>query len=980
MNLRRPKHTRFILSSSAAAFMALASSSFAVENIWTGALNNDWNNAGNWSLGRVPTNTNGEPVGDPFDDAVINSLTNFPVITVDLSATPRDIVVGGILGTTGRVDHVSGLAATGGGNWMFVGRDGGSGTYNLANTALPGGTLTGFGEGSGSLNVGGRLYVGGFNGATIGSVGSFIMNTVGMLTVGNDLAIGSAGGTGVMTVDAGTITTGGWNFIGKNEGAAGGNGTLRMSGGTLTNNGARTFIGLGDSTGSLQMSGGVYNNVAPGDDNFFAIGVNNLGNPTTPTLNMTGGTINSAHVFSIGGVEPFGGNGDANFVGSGKGSATINGATALLNSAGEFWVGQSPGSVGELNVNAGTLAVQNWIVVGRGQSTGRIAMTGGTIEKTGGGHFLVGDGPNSNGTLTQSGGNIAISTGELWVGQNTGTGLLEISGGSMTVDNWAAIGRVGGTGTMNLTGGTFTKTASTGFSAFIVADPVGSNLPTTGFVNQSGDTSLTTNEIWVGQGNGGNGTYSISGGTMTSSSWIAVGRESGIGTVNISGTGVVKKVGGAGSHIIIGSLGGTGVVNQTGGQLLTEGGGDILLGEQGANPGSGTWNILGGTGTAQSLRIGWLNRPGNVTIAGDGVVTMVNTPGNDDTGRVTVSQSAGDGTLGVHENGSLFADHINVGSGTGKGIVAQTGGTVTANRWIAVGIGSTQQAEYNLSGGTTNAAGFEVADTQGIVRISGSGILNVSGNIEVPSRNGIGVIDITGGTINTVNYLQGGRDGNTLGSGVTNQSSGVVNVSGDLVVQRPGVGLGAYNLSGGTLAVNGSIQGSLGSFTFTGGEITRSTPGIITFNGDLTTGAGVATLGLDGDKTFQINGALNNVAGLTLDLTGLGLPDQPSPLLTPVTGSFALGNVTTVPAPGSFNIGQTFDLGFDGTFLSGAGSFTALRINEDAPFDAMTQSVYWLDEDGGVVTLQYSLIPEPSSALMASLSGFLLAGRRRRRH
>jgi hypothetical protein len=142
----------------------------------------------------------------------------------------------------------------------------------------------------------------------------------------------------------------------------------------------------------------------------------------------------------------------------------------------------------------------------------------------------------------------------------------------------------------------------------------------------------------------------------------------------------------------------------------------------------------------------------------------------------------------------------------------------------------------------------------------------------------------------------------------------------------------------------------------------------------------VATLGLDNDKLFQINGALNNAAGLTLDLTGLGLPDSPTPLLTPVAGSFPLGNITTVPTPGAFNIGQTFDIGFDATFQSGAASLTAFRINEDAPFDAMTQSVYWLDEDAGVVTLQYSLIPEPSSAVMASLAGFLLAGRRRRRN
>jgi len=258
--------------------------------------------------------------------------------------------------------------------------------------------------------------------------------------------------------------------------------------------------------------------------------------------------------------------------------------------------------------------------------------------------------------------------------------------------------------------------------------------------------------------------------------------------------------------------------------------------------------------------------------------------------------------------------------------------------------------------------------------------MNVSGNVELPSRNGTGILQITGGTLNAAGFLQGGRDGNTTGSGVTNQSGGIVNIAGDLVVQRPAVGTGMYNLTGGTLAVNGAIQGTLGTFTFTGGTMTRSTPGAVTFNGNLTTGAPAATLGLNADKTFQINGIFNDAAGVTLDLTGLGIPDQPAPFTGPVTGTFPLGMISTVPAPGSFDIGRAFDLGFDATFVAGnRGSFTATRINEDAPFNPLTQSVYWLDEDAGVVTLQYSAIPEPGSLALLSAAGLMLAGRRRRR-
>src|SRR4030095_15768390 len=94
MFVRRHPSPQLILSGSAAAFLVLTSSGLAVDDLWLGATSNDWNVATNWSLGRVPTNANGQPVGDPFDDAVINMLTNFPVITADLSATPRFTILG----------------------------------------------------------------------------------------------------------------------------------------------------------------------------------------------------------------------------------------------------------------------------------------------------------------------------------------------------------------------------------------------------------------------------------------------------------------------------------------------------------------------------------------------------------------------------------------------------------------------------------------------------------------------------------------------------------------------------------------------------------------------------------------------------------------------------------------------------------------------------------------------------------------------
>ena len=66
-----------------------------VDNVWTGAVDTNYNNPANWSLGRVPAKVNGQPAPNDFDDAVLNTSTgNIPTITANFAAIPRDIIVG----------------------------------------------------------------------------------------------------------------------------------------------------------------------------------------------------------------------------------------------------------------------------------------------------------------------------------------------------------------------------------------------------------------------------------------------------------------------------------------------------------------------------------------------------------------------------------------------------------------------------------------------------------------------------------------------------------------------------------------------------------------------------------------------------------------------------------------------------------------------------------------------------------------------
>lgn len=656
--------SRLILACSIASLLALSSGAMAASD-WVGNTSGDFNDLSNWSFN--PTNqdvyigisgNNGGPA--PFR-ATLSSNLAFGIVDLQIARGGGPAIF----------NHTAGIAATGSNNWVDVGTAGGNGTYNLADTTTTGGTLTGFGLGSGTIRAGGgdggngRLYVGGVDFSNAGGTGVFNVNTTGTVQVDNDLVIGTGGGTGTMNVDAGIITTGGWNFIGKDDNGSG-NGTLNMSGGTLTNTG-RTYVGLNNSTGKIVMSGNAtYNNTADS----FRLGHNNLANATIASISMSGGTMNTANFW-------IGGNDEVN----GKGKLTLSGTTALVNANGEIWVGDNgAASYGELNLSAGTVQANNWIAVGRAGATG---------------------------------------------------------------------------------------------------------------------------------------------------------------VLNLSGTGILKKTGGAGSHIIIGSIGGNGTVFQTGGQMFTDGGGNILLGE---NSNSGTWNISAGIASADQVRLGAIG-------AGDGFVNLSGT-GSITTGLVAIAATNdGDGTF------------------------TQTGGTLTAT-----------DVDVKASGGAS---------------------------------------------------------------------------------------VGIYNLSGGQLIMDGAMSLDNGSFGFTGGKITRSNAGVITFNGNLTIGSNAATLKLDTNKTFDVNGAFNITTGVAFEVNGITIPSALPGVLQ--TGSFTLGTDDSII--GTFSQLTTTLPGL--VDLAGA-TFISEVAGETGGFDPGVDRVYWVEEDAGVVSLQYS-VPEPTTFGLLALAGLGLASRRRRK-
>jgi hypothetical protein len=290
-----------------------------------------------------------------------------------------------------------------------------------------------------------------------------------------------------------------------------------------------------------------------------------------------------------------------------------------------------------------------------------------------------------------------------------------------------------------------------------------------------------------------------------------------------------------------------------------------------------------------------------------------------------------------------------VGQGAGgSGALTVSAGQVTTNNWIAVG----------REGST------------GIVTISGGSLQkNGGGHITIGTGvNGKGTVNVSGGTLgSTGDFILGENDATSVG--IVNHSGGTVKISGTLDVQRTGIG--TYNLNGGTLMVDTNIDAATGTFAFTSGEITRSNAGVVTYTGNLTTGGMAAMLGLDSGKTINIAGILNVAAGNGFDLTGDTIP---APGVTTITGSIPLGTDTSIV--GTFGPGLTNIAGLSN--LAGA-TFISETQGEGGLFNPNTQSVFWVQESAGALSLKYSVaVPEPGTLGLFALAGVGLLRRRRR--
>jgi hypothetical protein len=386
-----------------------------------------------------------------------------------------------------------------------------------------------------------------------------------------------------------------------------------------------------------------------------------------------------------------------------------------------------------------------------------LTATSGVAAFDGSGQTILAGTGNSFSSLT-------VGKGDVGTGGN-----LNISGGSVTVSNELDVEGYGGLNpSLYITGGSTTVNGN----GLQIATDAGK----TGNVYVSGGSLTSTSQLLIGKA--GSGTLNVTGGTVNSSGSFILGYESysgpSEGTLNLSGSGVINSSSG---DVVIGNDANTvGIVNQKGGTFSqTNGGQTFIISGNSAGSGYGIYNISGGN---------------------------LNVQGYFDLG---------------HPSGS----GVNAG---GAGILLQTGGTITATG-PRLAIGGTSQD--NNTGNGPSAVG--VWDFQG-----GTTTVNSTQTTLLIGAGGNGYLSISGGTFNTNYYARvgGGYSDSTLTNSVLDLSAGSYNATGSGKFLTVGeFNNGTLNVRGGTLNLqsNGLNVGGNGNngqtsiVTLTGGTIIADT-------------------------------------------------------------------------------------------------------------------------------------------------------------
>ena len=515
------------------------------------------------------------------------------------------------------------------------------------------------------------------------------------------------------------------------------------------------------------------------------------------------------------------------------------------------------------------------------------------------------------------------------------TGLYNMAAGSnLTVNSWFRYGLASGaTGNFNMVGGTLNTSTTQAGSQINLGEVAGGF----GNLNILGGTYNANNNERLAVGESGTGTLFITGGTFnnkTNVGFADVGLATGgVGTMNVSGTGVYSAVTNNTPLNVSDQSGSKGTLNVDTGGLMTLGTGTLYVGKNanngtvttvgvtnlgngtvggviavgnvigsGATTGTSTFNFNGGTlradATTATFMGGTLLTRANVRNAGAYVDTQAF---NDTISQPLLHSNIGgdaaiDGGLTKLGTGALTLTGVN----TFTGPTNFNAGSVVLGNALALG---SSTVNYNGQGGTLSFGTLTAATFGGL---SGTASLNLAnatpaavaltlGNNGFNSSYG-GVLGGAGSVIKIGNGQQAFTGANTYTGGTTINAGSIL-----------GSGATPYGPAGSAVKVNAGGALAIGSDA---DYVNQSTIYPINFNGG----------------ALQFNGYSSGLSFVTPPSLVLGASaGTPSSLTGNISGT---GSVTFV-GPGQLNLssGNTYS---GGTIITGG----TLAIADDTSINS----------------------------------------------
>lgn len=812
---------------------------------------------------------------------------------------------------------------------QIIGNISSTGATTITNSgaaALIQGNIT-LGDGNDTVTNGGiiqgNIALGNGTASLTNAVGAQI---TGNITAGGNTVISNAGSfTGNITLGGGDDTISNTGAIVGNIDMGAGVNTIGFGSTAALPTGTLTAAAAGTNTINLFGSGADTLNIAV--TNFDVLNKDGSGSwsLSQPVLLADRININAGTLITS----------DADWL---AGNRVVNNATLNFSNLADGTFSGAIEGAGAVNVGGGGTAITTFS--GANTYTGVTTVTGGTLRLAGGSALV-----DSGSVVVTAPGILDVAAAET-IGDLTGTGSVTLSGGNLSLGSGNFTGVISGAnGLVKIGAGSLTLAGANTFAG-----------------------PLTVN----------NGTVVLAGGAAVADTTAVVvnaaaGPPATSGTLQVSAAETIGSLAGSGGSVVLGAAlttGGdnsstsyAGVISGTG-SLTKEGTGTFTL--TGANTYSGGTIVNAGTlsgavgplqgaflvnagGTLQFAQPtdasfgGALSGAGTVVKAGAGVLTLTGT----NTGHT--------GTLAINGGAVSIASASNVGTG----VISLTGSTLTTTGALDLANAFT----LNAPGGTINTG---AATTLSGV-ISGAGSLTKAGTATLTLT---GANTYTGGTIISAGTLVG--NSTSLQGAISNGAALVFDetaggtfagvISGTGTVTKQGAGTltltgantytGATAINAGTLIVGpnsisdvsavtigtgatlqlaasetiGSLAGAgalnTAGFTLTAGGNNSST----TYSGAATgtglTKAGTGTLTLTGTGT--LSGALTAAGGGLTIGTG-GAYTAGSALAN--AGTFSVGG--TLTAPVTVASGGTFDVLAGGTSTGTVSSVSGatIRVN-----------------------------------------------------